>query len=781
VKLLAFFFSTALVLGSLGLPAAIAASNCQQYGYEPDPGDSSYSGVNCLLHDVKVTDIPVTWNGHPGGLNVTDPSVRTNLSPFTWPKTWTDGREVPPGVKMAALLENEAILDASGNVSVTAGTLDEPYFSTDQGVFRASEPSIHMLNYSVLLQPKLIMNGASELHWRSPIAWDPTTYRHAYLNILDEAGHVVAAARYCPTGDASCVGSVSGVTVNPASDGLVDHGRLYYHLGMMLHSGQRYFVNEWVTLASGSATNMARVWIAQGQDIGMDGLTAFRFLPDTMGESVFNYQTTNTTMGMEAAWSALFYIGLSAGGAIDIAYASNALTNNFVTDPYVRAEAHDNVAEAGAGAYTHTQDADEAHVEIPLNLSDPVDIRVEVTPYASWDDRAVGDTAASSTAVTAHKVTGLLSVDIPLGNDLTWSSIGPHPVSVTTSSPANPFQAHYYKVDLWLNWAGASAPCGDAHLCYALYPTTQDTLPNGVSHITILTSSGGGANDIHVDHAGLWAYVTELHCACLGSTGTSHSIDSVTFTTGRVIKNIGEAMVLFGAGLGFFGLGLTSTIIGSPLGIPIAITGAGIAAVGVATAVVGDLLEAKGAQGEPLKVALPEALRDLGNGISHAAATAACVGTFIAPSELGKLAAGVACALLAEYASGGWDGLINFVVETIQTIEKSIDVLASLLATLLDLVAWVLTFIAPLVKFALVLAVTFTAVWLVRETILLVLNWLWLYVVSLSPKARAYFNAFENIVTGISVPFWDAWMKKHYQAVRGRYLRQNNTKGGNAE
>ncbi|MFA5861320.1 MAG: hypothetical protein WDA16_06450 [Candidatus Thermoplasmatota archaeon] len=679
---------------------------------------------NCVTQRVETTSIhPAYENGFQGA---------TNLSNYTpphaeWPKEFAPGRAVPTGVHIGATYERETKLFAQGNATANLTNAAQPKYVDFVGR-QTHVGAIHVLQYQVNFSPKDLMNGASDLYYRSPVKWISQNYSEHYVNILGPQGELVAAARYLenrPTID--------------TNDSLEQNARLYYHFTGLFFTGTLYTINEYIVTKGQPPLALAELvaYVAEGQDIAEDGRITTRLFPGTAAESIFpGTQGDPSKQFFELGHGWRFYTGMGAGGSVGLLEGNATMPTQAINIRYAPAQA----SLDGGGA----PNANVVTVTVPLRMTTPVNVTVDVTPFRSFADRNAGTQAGTSVSYTTTvPITGTFSHKFVI-DATTWSG--------STGT-------HYY--DIVVRMTLTAAGCAEASQCnYVMYPMSELALPDGSKSFHILSQTGSGKQTSHAVYAQPWADVVE------GNEATPASADG-SFHEGSVLLGIGIILgsVLLAAGA------VALVALTAPVSIPLLLAaGAGLAASGTFLGVVTIHAGANGLA--PSAIFNKEVGQLLAQWAGYAVAAAGCAGMYYAPGAY-KIAAGAACAAGLVLGSQGVEGLLDFVIDIIKIVKAAVEILGLLLSDLASFLAEFLGAAAPWVRAGFVLFIILTALWFVRESLLWILNLMWPIVQQMTPKARNHHQRLEATIEAVSIPIWDSIMYyKHWRTYRGRYWRQ---------
>lgn len=677
----------------------------------------------------------------------------TNLSNYTpphaeWPTDFAPGRSVPVGVHVGATYERITTLYAGGNVSVNMSSAHRPQYVDFNGLQTYEGGAIHALQYQINLSPKDLMNGVSDLYLRAAVRWLPSNYSAHYLNVvtLDDDGQVrslVAAARYM----------LDAPSTDP--DDALSHGdRLYYHFTGLFLTGRVYTVNEYV-VTKGSpplALPELEIYAAEGQDIADDGLTTIRLFPGSQAEAYFARGPDHSRQFLEAGWGVRAYTGMGAGGTVGILEGNSTMPSQTLRVRFAPAQAY--VDESA-------QPANKVRVTVPLRVTVPVNVMVDVTPYKSFNDRLAGTAAGPTrTYSTPQPITGTFNHEFTLDPSTTWSGGD---------------ATHYY--DLTLRFTLPATSCAEFHQCsFLTYPMSEMSLPNGASSFHIHEQSGANLQTSHVVYAQPWVEVVEGYAQAPVESDSSANLASIL---------LGVAIIVGGVLLA--GAAVVTIPLLAPVSIPLLLTGAGTIAAGAVF--IGTVTIVGGALGlPPSAIFNGETLRLAAQFVGFVTAAVGCVAAYspFGPFKklptsvlpLPRLAGGALCAAGLVLAADGVEGLLNFIIDVVKVIKSTVELVGHGLVAIMDVASEILSAWAPWARDAYVILLALTAMWILREFLLWLLNLLWPFTQQMSVRARSHHQRLENTVEALSVPGWDTVMYR-FGAIRGRYWRFK--RGGNPE
>ncbi len=236
---------------------------------------------------------------------------------------WMDGVElIENGIAIAPVYDQIWEIESSANASINAFADACYIYETDDehmweqqgtlgGAMLVEEKMLPILRYYVEFSPEDVMNGAQQIWFRSPIAYDDTKFDGHILNIYREEDNVLVWANMnesdmTPTHSRRHrydypVIKKDNSTVGDGSP----YYRIYYRLNFPLRSGVTYRIEEFVKLDVDNPVNSVVLYMASHQDIADDGhQTTY----------VFPYSDNSRMIPQECSWSVLFKYGIGPVG-----------------------------------------------------------------------------------------------------------------------------------------------------------------------------------------------------------------------------------------------------------------------------------------------------------------------------------------------------------------------------------------------------------------------------------------------------------------------------------
>lgn len=171
--------------------------------------------------------------------------------------------------------------------------------------------TINMVSFYMNLDPTGLMNGASEIWYRSAIVWDSTLFKNYYLNIIDDSGNLVYAST-----DGNIVSTPSPYVVKDNSG----YERIYQKMNIDFRTNTRYIFKEYIETNDDIPINKFKCFFLDFTDLGNDNET------DTY---VFQGSPYSNKIARECSWSMVPIIGIGASGIEIPIWSETAFNNTF--------------------------------------------------------------------------------------------------------------------------------------------------------------------------------------------------------------------------------------------------------------------------------------------------------------------------------------------------------------------------------------------------------------------------------------------------------------------
>lgn len=734
-RLAALSFLSILLVQAIGRDVLAAAEVCESHGLR----------YNCITEELRVERIsPMYDNGFEG---TQDPANVTR--PFqTWPSNWTPtGVPLRDGVKLSPFHEQTIRLFAAFNGTAQANVSDLPYYTDVTSLRETGLPSVRALSYIVRFNATLIMSGASEWYFRSPLKWDSDQFDRHYLDIRDSTGRLVVSDRYDPFAEPGNV-----------TNAMLYEGRVYYHLIARLDSLQDYTIVEYVHPRDGTGLDHLDVHIAAHQDIDGNGDTSFKVFPSEQAQRNFDADG-------DLGYAFRFVFGQGPGGTMNLLQPNPAQNESMV--------------EIRSGAFpTRNSSAgnDRYRLVIPLRTTFPLNgsvVLVVCPDYGNYIGHAHSQSCGSGVSYSARKdFTGVTGTFIEDFGDQ----------STVVSPPVPTGTQHYAKVVLTItNFQSRIVDGVEQNLIS--YPMYTTPLPDGTVSNHILTHYKNDAEteeDIFLVQPVEWTpwiEVIEDYVPSLPAVNPPQQ----SSTDILALFNPVEWMKL---GVAAFVLAVVFPQISIPLYV-IGVTSYAIAG----SIVLVDYLSDPNVQAN-----IADFAKGAFNALSGVLLGTVCAGAVLAPA-IGAVAGGAikrtpkgvfiggrigsavqplaaaGCAALALTEAGLLDDLLKLIIEIPLILQKAVEITGQLISSAIQIFVTAYDVLLPwILLFLYAMGMTLT-IWLTRETALVVFAWLVLLFMAMkSQPAVDVLRRGEMFARMLPCPIWDNRMKK-WGTLRGTYYR----------
>jgi len=336
--------------------------------------------------------------------NIGEPDVfygekNVSASANTIVDTWTDAFTypslgIPKGICIGGVFEELWNIESSLNhIICPTKTCEYIDLSYDGWMnFTTKTNVINVVMFYVNVSPQFIMNGASQLWYRSPLVWDNTTYQGTqhYLNIYDSNNNLVYAS---PDSDTTGYSGFKSVIPDPKilvdqSGNFTDeqmanmtgwypphttididgenrsyYNRSYFQLNMNFKSGIRYRFEEYIKTQGNVPINNVTLMMARTQDIAGDNETT---------TYIFWGTPYSRNIPVECSWGLVASIGKGRIGS-EVLLISDPSYNTVFTRPSI-------VTTRFSGDPTVLNTAS-IRIVFPIRTSKPLNITVS---YQMW-------------------------------------------------------------------------------------------------------------------------------------------------------------------------------------------------------------------------------------------------------------------------------------------------------------------------------------------------------------------------------------------------------------
>jgi hypothetical protein len=246
---------------------------------------------------------------------------------------------VENGIAIAPVYDQVWEITSSGNASVNAYEnacyryeMDAEFQYEDgdgglNGYTVVPEKMLPVVKFKITFKPTDIMNGASMVFYRSPLAYDITKYDDHILNIYnaDDNNLVFSNINQTIRGYDGLGYPISVIhdplypqirKDNSTIDEMEDYYRVYYRIDAPLYPDVEYRFEEYVSLVEDEPVNSVILYMAQGQDLCDDG---------EQNTYIFSDTPQARKIPCECSYSFLFKVGIGLAG-IEIPLPCNGYT-----------------------------------------------------------------------------------------------------------------------------------------------------------------------------------------------------------------------------------------------------------------------------------------------------------------------------------------------------------------------------------------------------------------------------------------------------------------------
>lgn len=220
--------------------------------------------------------------------------------------------------------------------------------------------TLNMVSFYMCLNPEGLMNGASEIWYRSAIVWDANLYTGYYLNIFDYAGHLIYA-----TAENSLITTPFPYIVHDQSG----YDRIYQKMNINFRTDTRYYFREYISTRDNIPINKFSCFFADFGDIGRDNET------DTY---VFQGTPYTNKMSRECSWSMIPVIGIGASGVEIPIWSDTAFNSTYCPE----------ILTSKIIGGTSEMDVSAANFTVPCRMSKTLNITIFVKTWSGTNESA---------------------------------------------------------------------------------------------------------------------------------------------------------------------------------------------------------------------------------------------------------------------------------------------------------------------------------------------------------------------------------------------------------
>lgn len=339
---------------------------------------------------------------------------------------------IPRGVTIGGCFEEPMIINSSKNHSVSPIQSCKYLNLTWDGDMAFSNKStvLNVIMFYVNISALQIMNGASQLWYRSPLAWDNSTYQGTqhYLNIYDDEDNLVYASTdydahlgsgfYNRIPDPKILVDNSGNYTDSEIINMTSHGlptiykkigsnnyfnRSYFQLNMNFQTGVKYRFEEYIkTIGNASLSNFT-LFMCPNQDIAGDNETK---------TYIFYNTPYSREIPIECSWGFIATIGKGRAGSELLLQSSPSYTGlnkpTIITHRFSGSQSVDNTKAI--------------EIILPLRTSIPLNITVTYRMWSgastsAWLPAFIGTNALKNVTGTLVLWVNITDIDTHAPND----------------------------------------------------------------------------------------------------------------------------------------------------------------------------------------------------------------------------------------------------------------------------------------------------------------------------------------------------------------------------
>ena len=368
-----------------------------------------------------------------------------------------------------------------------------------EGPRLVEEKYLPVLRYNLKLDPADIMNGAQQIWFRSPLAYDDDEYEGHILNIYRESDDQLVWSNMNESDHYGWTEEYPKIRSDNSTTGVMsDYKRVYYRLNLPFYSDVEYRFEEYVKIKNDNAVNDVVVYMAHGQDIADDGIQTTYVLFDSSSARM---------IPTEASWGMIFKVGIGqAGTEIPI---PTTIGNYKIWTQTLTGEIND---------------VESVRIIVPMRMTcslDDVDVDLHVM------------SGGSETQVQPDEV-DLISGSLVLDFNLN-ASLGEDPDSG---------EINYYQLEFGIDPQGGGATAtDDDYIFYSIYPSDGDAV--------ILTECGNltGGEELYFSNFAFHYEVIESDTPIANVTTTIETSD--LWWTGATILTIATVLMFVSPALTF--------------------------------------------------------------------------------------------------------------------------------------------------------------------------------------------------------------------------------------
>jgi hypothetical protein len=311
---------------------------------------------------------------------------------FTYYDT-TISNDVGVGVEVAGIHEQVWEIFSTANESITPTA---SCYTHDKVEIKAVSDVLNVVTFYMQLEPDVIMTGAQEYWYRSPLAWEDSIYKSTahesfpinvpehYLNIYDEDNVLI----WTSPQPSKFEGNPYPRAIEDNSTENTTFKRIYYKIMMPIRPDVRYRFEEYVKTIDDNPVNSVKLYMANLQDIALD---------EEKDTFIFKQSPYSRLIPVECSWGAIFTVGIGMSGTEKVIFSSQVGGKKPTIDTST-------IPLTGTDVIGDVQSIT---IILPLRTTKAIDMKVQTTVVSD------GDTWVSDW-ITYEDITGtaILNMDI---------------------------------------------------------------------------------------------------------------------------------------------------------------------------------------------------------------------------------------------------------------------------------------------------------------------------------------------------------------------------------
>lgn len=376
------FFVLLNLIGSQIVVGVIATDD--DYGttyaityYQLPYGNGIDDNGDGVVDDINETDVVY------GERNVTQSDRVIN----TWSENFSFPSPREYGIEIGGSFERlyEVSVNAKDPASSISPIYDCYYVDENDSSFNYSikDNVINMVSFYMQLSSEGLMNGASEIWYRSSIVWNEQIFKEYYLNIYE--------TNY--SGPDKLIYATTDSTIDTPPHPYVIHDgsgydRIYQKLNINFKTNTQYIFMEYIKTIDDVPLNNFQMFFLDFQDLGKDNETA---------TYVFWDSSHSNKILRECSWSMVPVIGIGMGG-IEIPIWSNTSFNTTYYPEILSSKLIGGNSELNVGS---------ANFTIPLRCTQLTNFTIFVKTWS-------GNDVSNWTSGVNGSTTGTIIIQLPV-------------------------------------------------------------------------------------------------------------------------------------------------------------------------------------------------------------------------------------------------------------------------------------------------------------------------------------------------------------------------------